>query len=98
MKGENSLFRKSKSKENNENVTNEILVNNLITKINTMKEKLLIEGKTSSNRLPNVNQNNANKEAVKTRTLSSSLIQKENILVFKGIKYGVILNRKYNLV
>ena len=96
MKGENSLFRKSKSKENNENVTNEILVNNLITKINTMKEKLLIEGKTSSNRLPNVNQNNANKETIKARTLSSSLIQKENILVFKGIKYGVILNRKYN--
>ena len=96
MKGENSLFRKSKSNENNENVTNEILVNNLITKINTMKEKLLIEGKTSSNRLPNVNQNNANKETIKTRTLSSSLIQKENILVFKGIKYGVILNRKYN--
>ena len=61
-----------------------------------MKEKLLIEGKTSSNRLPNVNQNNANKETIKTRTLSSSLIQKENILVFKGIKYGVILNRKYN--
>jgi len=96
MKGENSLFRKSKSNENNENVTNEILVNNLITKINTMKEKLLIEGKTSSNRLPNVNQNNANKETIKTRTLSSSLIQKENILVFKGIKYGVILNLKYN--
>ena len=96
MKGENSLFRKSKSNENNENATNEILVNNLITKINTMKEKLLIEGKTSSNRLPNVNQNNANKETIKTRTLSSSLIQKENILVFKGIKYGVILNRKYN--
>ena len=61
-----------------------------------MKEKLLIEGKTSSNRLPNVNQNNANKETIKARTLSSSLIQKENILVFKGIKYGVILNRKYN--
>ena len=98
MKGENSLFpkRKSEKKENNENLTNEILVNNLITKINTMKEKLLIEGKSSSNRLPNVNQNNANKDTTKTRTLSSSLIPKENILVFKGIKYGVILNRKYN--
>ena len=98
MKGENSLFpkRKSEKKENNENLTNEILVNNLITKINTMKEKLLIEGKSSSNRLPNVNQNNANKDTIKTRTLSSSLIPKENILVFKGIKYGVILNRKYN--
>ena len=98
MKGENSLFRKSKSevKENKENVTNETLVNNLITKINTMKEKLLIEGKTSSNRLPNVNQNNTNKDTIKTRALSSSLIPKENILVFKGIKYGVILNRKYN--
>ena len=98
MKGENSLFpkRKSEKKENNENLTNEILVNNLITKINTMKEKLSIEGKSSSNRLPNVNQNNANKDTTKTRTLSSSLIPKENILVFKGIKYGVILNRKYN--
>jgi hypothetical protein len=96
MKGENSLFRKSKSNENNENVTNEILVNNLITKINTMKEKLLTEGKTSSNRLPNVNQNVPNKEIPKTKTLSSSLIQKENILVFKGIKHGVILNRKNN--
>ena len=49
MKGENSLFRKSKSNENNENVTNEILVNNLITKINTMKEKLLIEGNKNKN-------------------------------------------------
>ena len=87
MKGENSLFRKSKSeeKENKENLINEILVNNLITKINTMKEKLLIEGKTSSNRLPNVNQNNANKDTIKTRALSSSLIPKENILYLKEL-------------
>lgn len=87
MKGENSLFRKSKSeeKENKENLINEILVNNLITKINTMKEKLLIEAKTSSNRLPNVNQNNANKDTIKTRALSSSLIPKENILYLKEL-------------
>ena len=96
MKGENSLFRKSKSEEDKEKVDNETLVNNLITKINTMKEKLLTEGKTSSNRLPNVNQNVPNKEIPKAKTLSSSLIQKENILVFKGIKHGVILNRKNN--
>ena len=97
MKGENSLFRKNKDEENNkEKITNEILVNNLITKINNMKEKSLIEGKTSSGRLPNVNQNTPNKDLSKTKTLSTNTILKENIVAFKGVKYGVILNRKYN--
>ena len=97
MKGENSLFRKNKDEENNkEKITNEILVNNLITKINNMKEKSLIEGKTSSGRLPNVNQNTPNKDLYKTKTLSTNTILKENIVTFKGVKYGVILNRKYN--
>ena len=97
MKGENSLFRKNKDEENNkEKITNEILVNNLITKINNMKEKSLIEGKTSSGRLPNVNQNTPNKDLSKTKTLSTNTILKENIVTFKGVKYGVILNRKYN--
>jgi hypothetical protein len=97
MKGENSLFRKNKDEENNkEKITNEILVNNLITKINNMKEKTLIEGKTSSGRLPNVNQNTPNKDLSKTKTLSTNTILKENIVAFKGVKYGVILNRKYN--
>ena len=97
MKGENSLFRKNKDEEiNKEKITNEILVNNLITKINNMKEKSLIEGKTSSGRLPNVNQNTPNKDLSKTKTLSTNTILKENIVAFKGVKYGVILNRKYN--
>ena len=97
MNGENSLFRKNKDEENNkEKITNEILVNNLITKINNMKEKSLIEGKTSSGRLPNVNQNTPNKDLSKTKTLSTNTILKENIVAFKGVKYGVILNRKYN--
>ena len=97
MNGENSLFRKNKDEENNkEKITNEILVNNLITKINNMKEKSLIEGKTSSGRLPNVNQNTPNKDLPKTKTLSTNTILKENIVAFKGVKYGVILNRKYN--
>ena len=97
MKGENSLFRKNKDEEiNKEKITNEILVNNLITKINNMKEKSLIEGKTSSGRLPNVNQNTPNKDLPKTKTLSTNTILKENIVAFKGVKYGVILNRKYN--
>ena len=97
MKGENSLFRKNKDEENNkEKITNEILVNNLITKINNMKEKSLIEGKTSSGRLPNVNQNTPNKDLSKTKTISTNTILKENIVAFKGVKYGVILNRKYN--
>ena len=97
MKGENSLFRKNKDEENNkEKITNEILVNNLITKINNMKEKSLIEGKTSSGRLPNVNQNTPNKDLPKTKTLNTNTILKENIVAFKGVKYGVILNRKYN--
>ena len=96
MNGENSLFRKNKDEENKEKITNEILVNNLITKINNMKEKSLIEGKTSSGRLPNVNQNTPNKDLPKTKTLSTNTILKENIVAFKGVKYGVILNRKYN--
>ena len=97
MKGENSLFRKNKDEENNkEKITNEILVNNLITKINNMKEKSFLEGKTSSGRLPNVNQNTPNKDLSKTKTLSTNTILKENIVAFKGVKYGVILNRKYN--
>ena len=96
MNGENSLFRKNKDEENKEKITYEILVNNLITKINNMKEKSLIEGKTSSGRLPNVNQNTPNKDLPKTKTLSTNTILKENIVAFKGVKYGVILNRKYN--
>ena len=96
MNGENSLFRKNKDEENKEKITNEILVNNLITKINNMKEKSFLEGKTSSGRLPNVNQNTPNKDLSKTKTLSTNTILKENIVAFKGVKYGVILNRKYN--
>ena len=96
MNGENSLFRKNKDEENKEKITNEILVNNLITKINNMKEKSFLEGKTSSGRLPNVNQNTPNKDLPKTKTLSTNTILKENIVAFKGVKYGVILNRKYN--
>ena len=96
MNGENSLFRKNKDEENKEKITNEILVNNLITKINNMKEKSFLEGKTNSGRLPNVNQNTPNKDLPKTKTLSTNTILKENIVAFKGVKYGVILNRKYN--
>ena len=100
MKGKLSLFRKDKkekSDENKENIDNERLVNQLIEKINLMKETLMNERKISTNRLPNLNNSNTpNKEQLKTRTLSTSLIPKENIVVFRGIKYGVILHRKYN--
>jgi len=100
MKGKLSLFRKDKkekSDENKENIDNERLVNQLIEKINLMKETLNNERKISTNRLPNVNNSNTlNKEQLKTKTLSTSLIPKENIVVFRGIKYGVILHRKYN--
>ena len=100
MKGKLSLFRKDKkekSDENKENIDNERLVNQLIEKINLMKETLNNERKISTNRLPNVNNSNTlNKEQLKTKTLSTSLIPKENIIVFRGIKYGVILHRKYN--
>ena len=100
MKGKLSLFRKDKkekSDENKENIDNERLVNQLIEKINLMKETLMNERKISTNRLPNLNNSNTpNKEQLKTRTLSTNLIPKENIVVFRGIKYGVILHRKYN--
>ena len=96
MKGKYSLF-KNNNEGNKENIDNEKLVNSLITKINQMKEKLMLEGKNSSNRLPNVNNSNiTNKELVKGKTLSSNLVINPNNSIFKGIKYGVILHRKYN--
>ena len=96
IKGKYSLF-KNDSEENKENIDKETLVNNLITKINNMNEKLAIEGKTSSNRLPNMNNLNIpNKDAPKGKSLSSNLISNPTISIFNGIKYGVILNRKNN--
>ena len=96
MKGKYSLF-KNDSEENKENIDKETLVNNLITKINNMNEKLALEGKTSSNRLPNMNNLNIpNKDAPKGKSLSSNLISNPTISIFNGIKYGVILNRKNN--
>ena len=96
LKGKYSLF-KNVNEENKENIDKEALVNDLITKINKMNEKLTIEGKTSSNRLPNItNSNTANKDTPKGKALSSSLISNPTISIFKGIKYGVILNRKNN--
>ena len=96
MKGKYSLF-KDNNEGNNESIDNENLVNKLITKINKMKENLLIEGKNSSNRLPNVNNLNVpNKDTPKSKTLSSNVIANPNLSIFKGVKYGVILHRKYN--
>ena len=96
MKGKYSLF-KDNNEGNNESIDNENLVNKLITKINKMKENLLIEGKNSSNRLPNVNNLNVpNKDTPKSKTLSSNVISNPNLSIFKGVKYGVILHRKYN--
>jgi len=96
MKGKYSLF-KNDNQENKENIDKEALVNDLITKINKMNEKLSIEGKTSSNRLPNINNSNlAIKDASKAKALSSNLITNPTISIFDGIKYGVILNRKNN--
>ena len=96
MKGKYSLF-KNDNEENKENIDKETLVNNLITKINNMNEKLALEGKTSSNRLPNMNNLNIpNKDAPKGKSLSSNLISNPTISIFNGIKYGVILNRKNN--
>jgi actin-related protein 3 len=96
MKGKYSLF-KNDSEENKENIDKETLVNNLITKINNMNEKLALEGKTSSNRLPNMNNLNIpNKDVPKGKSLSSNLISNPTISIFNGIKYGVILNRKNN--
>ena len=96
MKGKLSLF-KNEDKENNENLNNEELADKLITKINQIKENFMRERKSSS-RLPSVNNNITiqNKEINKQKTLSTSLIQNFNKTIFNGIKYGVILHRKYN--
>ena len=96
MKGKLSLFR-NEDKENNENLNNEELADKLITKINQIKENFMRERKSSS-RLPSVNNNITiqNKEINKQKTLSTSLIQNFNKTKFNGIKYGVILHRKYN--
>ena len=104
MKGKYSLFKnikeednKEANKEEQEKIDNEKLVNNLITKINDIKERMAIEGKNSSNRLLNVNNlNNTNKEINRGKTLSSNAISNINLTMFNGIKYGVILHRKYN--
>ena len=96
MKGKLSLF-KNEDKENNENLNNEELADKLITKINQIKENFMRERKSSS-RLPSVNNNITiqNKDINKQKTLSTSLIQNFNKTIFNGIKYGVILHRKYN--
>ena len=96
MKGKLSLFR-NEDKENNENLNNEELADKLITKINQIKENFMRERKSSS-RLPSVNNSITiqNKEINKQKTLSTSLIQNFNKTIFNGIKYGVILHRKYN--
>ena len=96
MKGKLSLF-KNEDKESNENLNNEELADKLITKINQIKENFMRERKSSS-RLPSVNNNITiqNKEINKQKTLSTSLIQNFNKTIFNGIKYGVILHRKYN--
>ena len=96
MKGKLSLF-KNEDKENNENLNNEELADKLITKINQIKENFMRERKSSS-RLPSVNNSITiqNKEINKQKTLSTSLIQNFNKTKFNGIKYGVILHRKYN--
>ena len=104
MKGKYSLFKnikeednKEENKEEQEKIDNEKIVNNLITKINDIKERMAIEGKNSSNRLLNVNNlNNTNKEINRGKTLSSNAISNINLTMFNGIKYGVILHRKYN--
>ena len=104
MKGKYSLFKnikeednKEENKEEQEKIDNEKLVNNLITKINDIKERMATEGKNSSNRLPNANNlNNTNKEINRGKTLSSNTISNINLTMFNGIKYGVILHRKYN--
>ena len=104
MKGKYSLFKnikeednKEDNKEEQEKIDNEKLVNNLITKINDIKERMAIEGKNSSNRLPNANNLNiTNKEINRGKTLSSNAISNINLTMFNGIKYGVILHRKYN--
>ena len=58
---------------------------------------MAIEGKNSSNRLPNANNlSNTNKEINRGKTLSSNAISSINLTMFNGIKYGVILHRKYN--
>ena len=96
MKGKLSLF-KNEDKENNENLNKEELADKLIAKINQIKENFMRERKSSS-RLPSVNNNITiqNKEINKQKTLSTSLIQNFNKTIFNGIKYGVILHRKYN--
>ena len=104
MKGKYSLFKnikeednKEENKEEQEKIDNEKLVNNLITKINDIKERMAIEGKNSSNRLPNANNLSiTNKEINRGKTLSSNAISNINLTMFNGIKYGVILHRKYN--
>ena len=104
MKGKYSLFKnikeednKEENKEEQEKIDNEKLINNLITKINDIKERMVIEGKNSSNRLLNVNNlNNTNKEINRGKTLSSNAISNINLTMFNGIKYGVILYRKFN--
>ena len=95
MKGKLSLF-KNENKENNTKINNDELAEKLITKINEIKENSVKERK-SSTRLPSANNINIqNKEVNKQKTLSSSAIQHSNTSIFNGIKYGVILHRKYN--
>ena len=55
MKGKYSLFKnikeednKEENKEEQEKIDNEKLVNNLITKINDIKERMAIEGKNKN--------------------------------------------------
>ena len=110
IKGKYSLFKDKNEEESidDETLINKLITKINLYQIKQRNEMLLNEGKNSSNKLPSVNNINtlnlAKNEMAKVKTytsaknisLNNNLKTTESISIFNGIKYGVVLNKKYN--
>ena len=110
MKGKFCLFKNKNTEENidKEALINKLITKINLYKFKQRNEMMANEGKNSSNKLPSVNNLNnlnlTNKDLAKVKTfvsaktisINNNLKSTDNTSVFNEIKYGVVLNRKYN--
>ena len=110
MKGKYCLFKNKNTEENidKEAIINKLITKINLYKFKQRNEMMTNEGKNSSNKLPSVNNLNnlnlTNKDLAKVKTfvsaktisINNNLKSTDSISVFNEVKYGVVLNRKYN--
>jgi hypothetical protein len=102
-KGKYCLFKDNENKDKNKEISDEDLINKLLNKIKKEKGIQIEENKEKKEKKEKKENTNDTKDLSRMKTVSNFNSSNNNMInlksgeaVFRQIKYGVVMNKKYN--